>query len=114
MATNGDLLLATCGDFLMATDTPAADRGRRRVKGEVARVTVVHFHSALTTVPVNCALVLEATARMWSTPLRPEPRARLSPKGVEHVRAASGDPTYRQTATLMYFAAVLLTPPTPW
>jgi hypothetical protein len=46
-------------------------------------------------------------------PLRPEPRARLSPKGIAQVQEASGDPRYRgRVAPLLYFAAVPLTKPT--
>jgi hypothetical protein len=41
-------------------------------------------------------------------PLRPEPRAGVSPTGVEHARAASSDSEYRRgVAPLLYFAAVL-------
>src|SRR5664280_1372635 len=42
-------------------------------------------------------------------PLRPEPRARSSPTGVEHARAASRHPKHRRRAAwLLYFAAALV------
>jgi len=48
-------------------------------------------------------------------PLRPEPRARLSPTGVEHAREALGHSTHRRRVVLLlYFAAVLLAKRTWW
>lgn len=64
-----------------------------------------------------CGLALSWCGLCWRSsrengPLRPEPRTGLSPTSVEHVRAASGDPTYRRGApSLLYFAAVLLARP---